>query len=240
MSVCIRWAQLVSHPSDPHLYSQTKETFLCYCKDTFPLQVWIFPYHPPNKTTRQLWLSIPKSCFLTFFSPFCQPFSRFPYIVGVWPIAPVIREVRVHDLLSVPVCMCDYGWSFRAVTPQLDSVSAAKKWLCTPPTHTLTHTFPLLCRSSACIDSRACGGIPMSRRVRRKAGDEEVRDGKRNIEMKGGVGRGHGKGPEGTRKSKAKWKTGTSNRMHERDRTAEQLQEKDKHCAVKCQGYLIH
>ena len=29
--------------------------------------------------------------------------------------------------------------------------------------------------------------------------------------------------------------------MHERRATtAEQLQEKDKHCTVKCQGYLIH
>lgn len=32
-----------------------------------------------------------------------------------------------------------------------------------------------------------------------------------------------------------------SNRMHERtDTTAVQLQEKDKRCTVKCQGYLIH
>lgn len=32
-----------------------------------------------------------------------------------------------------------------------------------------------------------------------------------------------------------------SNRMHERrGTTVEQLQEKDKCCAVKCQGYLIH
>lgn len=32
-----------------------------------------------------------------------------------------------------------------------------------------------------------------------------------------------------------------SNITHERRATtAEQLQEKDKHCTVKCQGYLIH
>lgn len=54
----------------------------------------------------------------------------------------------------------------------------------------------------------------------------------------GGIARGqkaHGKAMQ------EKEQEQESDRMHERrGTTAEQLQEKDKRCAVKCQGYLIH
>lgn len=76
--------------------------------------------------------------------------------------------------------------------------------------------------------------------MRRKAGEEKGREGMRNIKMRGGgVCMGdiaRGQKAHGKRKQEQE-----SNRMHERrDTTAVQLQEKDKRCAVKCQGYLIH
>lgn len=45
------------------------------------------------------------------FSPslsFCLSLSLSSYIVGEWPIALAIREVRVYDLLNVPACV--WAW----------------------------------------------------------------------------------------------------------------------------------
>lgn len=121
--------------------------------------------------------------------------------------------------------MCECGWSFRVMTLQLHSVSAAKQLLSPSLPSSL---------SSACIDSWMCSSIPMSGQVRRserrgKRGSE----GYRNEGWRDGGQKAHGKAMQE--------KEQDSNRIHgRRGTTAEQSQEKDKRCAVKCQGYLIH
>lgn len=124
-----------------------------------------------------------------------------------------LSTLLVYDLLLLPSgkcgCLtqcaaherarvCKRGWSFGVTTPQLDSVSAAKR------TPSLSPSF-IRSLTSSCIDSLACSRIPMSGRGGRSEGRTE-----RGSERRNGCwrwGGGHFVRPEGPWKSSARERT---------------------------------
>lgn len=152
LTVCPVTVQPASHPSSAHLYSTTWETFWLFLFAEVPLQakapplllffVSNLPCRPPyNHRT----IMAQQAVHTSFLNPAVSLSPslflhcwRMTYCschqgnVGVWLIER-----------SVPACVCVCGWSFRVATHQLDSVSAAKRWLC-PSLHrsfALSHLF---------------------------------------------------------------------------------------------------